>query len=75
VGSPPDQRAELEAHEAGLLVKLSSKRVLVGLARFDAASGRRPNHSIAEVEANEQDPVGLVDDHGTRCQAKSRFAH
>ena len=75
MGSRPDQRAELEAHEAGFLVELSPKRVLVGLARFDAASGRRPDHSIAEVEADEQDPVGLVDDDGTRREAKSRLAH
>ena len=36
--------------------------MLVGLALLDAAAGRRPDHPVAEVEADEQDPLELVED-------------
>lgn len=53
---------ELDRCVAQLLAKLTKGCCCIGLVRFDAAAGRAPPRVAAIPEADEQDPVGLVEE-------------
>ena len=51
----PDARPDVGIVEADLLRQLASQRLEIGLARLDAAAGRRPEGvPSGRLEANEQ---------------------
>ena len=58
----PDPRAEVDDLEPCLLAQLARKRLLVRLARLEPAARRRPDGPRGEVEPDEQDPVGRIED-------------
>ena len=71
----PDERAELELLEAGLLPELAAHGLLVGLPLVDASSGRQPHRVLRALEAHEQDPVVGIEDDGARGAADPPLRH
>jgi hypothetical protein len=59
--SRPHERAEVELVEARLLQELTANRLLVGLILVDPAARGGPDEPIAEVEADQQDAIVVVE--------------
>ena len=60
----PDPGAEIDHFEPCFFAQLAGERLLVRLAWLEPAAGRRPDTPRGEVEPDEQDPVGRVQDDG-----------
>ena len=58
----PDPGAEVDHLEPCLLAQLARERMLVRLAGLEPATRSRPDGPRREVEPDEQDPVGRVQD-------------
>ncbi len=59
----PDPRTEVDDLEPCFLAQLARQRLLVRLAGIEPTTRRRPDASRREVEPDEQDPVGRIQDH------------
>ena len=68
----PDQRAELDSREPGLLGELARQRVLVALSGLDAAARRRPPAAEVVLEADHEHAACRIEDE--RAHARSEAA-
>ena len=71
----PHERAEVELVDAGLLQKLASYRLFVGFRIRRSAPWSSPDEPIAEVEADEEDAVVLVEHERPRRDSQARLGH
>jgi len=63
----PEQRAELEADEADLLVELAAERLLVVFTLLPAAARRDPPVAVLVAVAKEKSAAAFVDHGGTHA--------